>query len=362
MRKNGTIELLRFFFSIMIVVLHSTRNNPLNSPVLNFKGGGFAVEFFFLVSGLLFAKSLDKIQDTENTGLVTARFMRRKIGGFYPEYLIAWIDSFIIRHVIKHTFVPKRLVADAVKGAGDLLLLRTVGICDVNYIKGGWYLSAMILAMFILFPLAVRNRENFFCVTAPLTVIFLSGFMMTQFHKIRSLQGWYLGSVNSGLVRGIAEICLGCICYRLSLKIASERPGRGARTLLSMVEMLCYLFVFIFAIVLVGYLKKEAFKLDFPVLLILAAGITVSFSGVSIWSRFLNNRVTSFLGGLGFPVFLGHGIVLEVMRKAGLVSGGIKSISMIIFFSLLHAGVIIILGGLLRKYIDYFKERLADAV
>ena len=51
-KRNGKIELMRFVFAIVIACFH------LNMGI--FSSGMLAVEFFFIVTGYLLAKSLSK--------------------------------------------------------------------------------------------------------------------------------------------------------------------------------------------------------------------------------------------------------------------------------------------------------------
>ena len=359
MKRNGTIEVLRFVFSIMIMMLHFTKDNIWPYEKFNFAGGGISVEFFFLVSGWLFAKSLDKVRTTEHIGTETIRFMRRKIGGIYPEYIVAWLESFIVVHVASHLLIPSKIVRDFLEGLAELLLLRNAGLGSVRFIRGSWYISAMMLAMFVLFPIAVRNKERFFCIIAPLVFVFMTGINFTQFGKLRTLQGLALGFINSGLIRAFAEICLGCVCYQLSTKLASGNYSKKTRMLFSIIEMMCYLFTLLFIIYLDGHLKEEGVKLDFAVLLMLAAGVTISFSGISIWAEFLNNPLSYFLGKISFPLFLGHGAIILFLIAGPFHFEGLKNFGMFLLLALANACMIMFAGKLLRKHgITFIKKIL----
>jgi peptidoglycan/LPS O-acetylase OafA/YrhL len=67
-QKNGKIEIMRFIFSVIIILFHCHRSIGFHHlvigqsriPVLN--RGYFGVEFFFVISGLLMAKSIHNCQ------------------------------------------------------------------------------------------------------------------------------------------------------------------------------------------------------------------------------------------------------------------------------------------------------------
>ena len=56
--RNGEIDFLRFLFSLIILLRHSS--NIVGKKWYPFLGGAFAVEFFFLVSGYLMMASIHK--------------------------------------------------------------------------------------------------------------------------------------------------------------------------------------------------------------------------------------------------------------------------------------------------------------
>lgn len=63
----------------MIVIYHG-KNLATGGPIL-FPGGSAAVEFFFLVSGVLMARTASKTELQENLGKDTLMFMKHKFSG-----------------------------------------------------------------------------------------------------------------------------------------------------------------------------------------------------------------------------------------------------------------------------------------
>lgn len=61
-KRNGKIELLRFTFSLVVALFHFLPQ--IGEPKL-LSSGFFAVEFFFIVTGYLLAKSLSKYNCTQ---------------------------------------------------------------------------------------------------------------------------------------------------------------------------------------------------------------------------------------------------------------------------------------------------------
>ena len=92
-KRNGTIDMMRVVFSIIIVFLHATQN--FLSGIEIFRIGSLGVDFFFIVSGFLMAQSSLKYSG-KSIGKETWDFLIRKISGFLPEVVIAWFIAFVV--------------------------------------------------------------------------------------------------------------------------------------------------------------------------------------------------------------------------------------------------------------------------
>ncbi len=63
MKRNGTIDFFKFIFTLIIIIYHSF--SFVSRKTAYFKGGYVFVAYFFIVSGLLMAKSLCKQNENE---------------------------------------------------------------------------------------------------------------------------------------------------------------------------------------------------------------------------------------------------------------------------------------------------------
>ena len=82
--KNNLIELYRFIFILCICIGHffANYNNILGIKINFFERGYLSVEFFFILSGFLFALKIDK-----NHNINIYDFIVSKIKRFYPIYV-----------------------------------------------------------------------------------------------------------------------------------------------------------------------------------------------------------------------------------------------------------------------------------
>lgn len=79
-QRNNLVELARFLFSLLAIGYH-VQMTWAGGGVQFFAGGALAVEFFFLISGFFFAKSVEKVSSHEHVRITneTKRFMWGKL-------------------------------------------------------------------------------------------------------------------------------------------------------------------------------------------------------------------------------------------------------------------------------------------
>lgn len=114
-KRNGTIDMMRVVFSIIIVFLHATQN--FLSGIEIFRIGSLGVDFFFIVSGFLMAQSSLKYSG-KSIGKETWDFLIRKISGFLPEVVIAWFIAFVVTEMGRENVNAGMIAKDFCRGSG----------------------------------------------------------------------------------------------------------------------------------------------------------------------------------------------------------------------------------------------------
>ncbi len=286
--RNGKIDFYKFIMSLIVIIYHF--GNAVDYDGEWFRKGYIAVEFFFIVSGFLFAKSLSKYSNTENKRIVSSSlsFMGRKYTGFLPYHFFICIATFVVL-IIYH----KWNITDIIAGLPDLLLIGMGGVHHISEIGHEWYLSAMLIVMFILTPIMIKYRDAYSRYIAPAAVLLIFGYIFNEYNSLDVVYSWN-GIVYSGLLRAFAEISLGIICFAV---YESKFVERFNKIPLFFVEVLSYAALLIYAF---GCYDSS---LEFSIVLIAAVGITISFSNKTS-VRFLNNKFVYFLGKLSFPIYL----------------------------------------------------------
>lgn len=301
-KHNGEISFWKFMFSIMIILLHVylTMKNTLaaNNQVIKyaFAAGSIGVEFFFIVSGYLMTKKAFSIPEKRETsvGELTFEYIIKKLKAFMPYVFVAYVCALTYAIAV---FKPKTY--QIINSVWDLLLLKMSGIVYYQEVLGiAWYISAMLISMIILYPLAVKYRKNFLYIVAPVIVIIIGGYIA---HKYKTISGplvWDL-HVYKGLLRAFFEISLGALSYDLSERIKKINFNMFGKLLLTVIEWVGFASLFY-----VVNLKDAHNKYDFVMMLILFICISISFSGKTLLINVFSNKFFYYLEKLSLPMYL----------------------------------------------------------
>lgn len=320
-RRVGKIELLRFLFGISIVCFH------LNGPIFGhfvilretqafgitfFRHASQSVEFFFLVSGYLMAASIDRrlkaladkgADPDECIPQDTVSFVLHKVKPLIP-YMVLYATPMLVIHAFEDgkfdpTWYALRLPS--------LVFLEKTGINDVTVLGTDWYISTMLLAMAVLYPLCRRYKDMFTHVIAPVAGLVGIGFLMQRDGALGS--GTLLGITHKCNIRGIAEVSLGCASYAAAKWLRGQDLSRRTRAVLGAAELVAYVLCF-------TYLCTDLpTTLDGTYVLLLVLAITLSFAqcGLLGHSVIFENKICDYLGALSLPIYLNQYFVIHTL-------------------------------------------------
>lgn len=300
-QRNGAIDFWKFAFSILILLCH-LRLMPsfAHNEVIWFKSASIGVEFFFIVSGFLMAKHT--CAEGTPTGKATWEFIKSKYLGIIPIYLFAYFVSLIVKVALGDNLL--KLFGGSVF---ELLFLHNAGLSQLfgaKYfvVQATWYISAMLLSMFILYPILHSRRDLFLNVVAPLLCIFIMGYFAQHTKTLEFIDGIF------SIMRATAEICLGCITYRVCEAIKKHQISKAVAVLLTIIECSCYISIFVTAF----FIERGMY--DFIAVIILAMGVAISFSGKSYSGTIFRGALCRFLGKLSLAIYLNHVIVIYLFQ------------------------------------------------
>lgn len=346
-QRNGKIDLLRFLFSLTVIFYHL--NVDLSARKLRigdftfFSEGRIAVEFFFLVTGYLTAAKIYKMRNSANKvpslGESTWDFMRKKIATILPYHFIAIALIIILYCSMNQQNVFRYMI----KSLPSIFLLQMSGLPGSNVIGNEWYLSSMLIALLILYPICLRFYDAFTRIVAPIVGVFAVG---TVIHNTGAL-GYnteYIGMFYAGNIRAIGVISLGMFSFELFRAIRSAETVRQKRVLFTILEVFGYGFtLFYMTSTMMG--KKQGGIIA----LILCITVGISFSELSYGQRFFHHRLFSFLGKCSLPIYLSQNIFREIGKKYLFEYSSIYYILFVLFGS-------IIFGIVLTCFVDGMKK------
>ncbi|MBC8577488.1 acyltransferase family protein [Yanshouia hominis] len=301
-KRNNVIDFAKFIFSVVILLNHSNSLMPGKGCFMF--GGYLAVEFFFLVSGFLIAQSSAKKSsfDANTIGTETLRLVLNKFKRIFPYYSLGFVLSFAVTQYINHVS-GRSILKNAIKSILTFLRLgTTVGLNSYEVMDLCWYISGMLLGIMIIYPL-LRYHANLFCyVEAPLICAFIYGYLFHTYKGTATLD--WIGICNTGLLRGIAGLSLGCLTYEGSRKIKNIKWSGNGRVFLTLVEVMGYFIALIHM-----QFKSKIGSDDFVIIGILTMSISISFSGSSLSYKMFGQTNVPW-AEYSLALYMGHWPVL----------------------------------------------------
>jgi peptidoglycan/LPS O-acetylase OafA/YrhL len=301
-KRNGIISLWKFIFAVVIVLFH-TKAFYTNNNIPVFKYGYIACEFFFIVSGFYFAKSvINEKYNNKIVGKETINFILKKLKVLFPYILITFIIDMIIRIIFL-----KLNLDTIINSIWNLLLLREIGIKAPLVLWQLWFITSMLISMLIIYPIFKKYKENYIYIASPLIVLFILGYLS----KIKvgldfSYEEWILFT-RSGMFRGFAEINIGMIIYLIHTRLKNINYTNVFNIFITILSHL----------LLIGVLVATTFisrspRYDYVYLLAIVLAILIMVSEKTLDYKLLSNKFNYYLEKISLPMFITHTLFYDV--------------------------------------------------
>lgn len=344
-KQNGELNLLRFVFSIIILIFHW--NLTFKYGVVT--NGNIGVEFFFILNGFFMCRSAEnrKLAPTDRIGSSTWTYLMGKIRKFFPYYLCVVLLQLIVRFIIiKHedaAYVGQELFKSIPTFTLSFMVLnyKTASL----YVGNTWYLSSMLVVMLMLYPLLLKSYDSHAKITIPLICLFLLGYLYQTNESIMVWESW-AGLCYFATLRALADISFGAcvygICSAMTKKFAAASENIVVRIFFTLVKILCYFIVFRFAM---G--KGKAVD---NLYILLWAGLGVALSYSELGFTIPDSALSRYLAKLALPIFIFHGFMRYAVRDV--IGSG--PVSAKVFWGLVVCSVI---ASVLLMYMTDFIQR-----
>ncbi len=226
-KRNSYLDVMKFLFSIIIILYHTD---------VFFFGGYIVVEAFFMISGYFMMKSLGKSNSEDSLGVATASFVAKK----YKSIIFFLIPSAIIGCIAYIYIMPrdtKDVILQAVLMIFELAPMQVAGFTGFYTTGVAWYLSAMLLSLLIVYPLARKFKDTFSLVACPLASVLIYGFLMYNAGNMDVPNSWINNMFNTGLLRGVAGLSAGCFLYECAERLSERKVCIGSRIFFTLLEI-----------------------------------------------------------------------------------------------------------------------------
>jgi len=339
-QRNGSVELLRFLFTTIIIFFHINLDlwdqqkivgEFFGAPVTFFKHGNIAVEFFFLVTGCLMAKSVyGKLCRSGRPGSCrpgsghpgpfhagscqpgschpglsgrgtlpalaeeTLQFVWHKARPILPYYRTACALTPVVRLVTNRALTIEYFALRL----PSLLFLQRTGL-GKPFIGCTWYLSSMLLALVFAYPLCRRFYRFYTHLAGPVLGCLLLWAIIAKTGSLGDIQDWFYITYKTN-VRAFAEISLGAAAFECSRFLQGRiRTCRG-RLLLTAAAVLSLMLS-------IAYMCSEMSGFyALPVTGLLFAAVSILFSGEGALQHagVFRHPVYAWLGAVSLPMYV----------------------------------------------------------
>ncbi|MBR2353374.1 MAG: acyltransferase [Clostridia bacterium] len=294
MKRNGSIDYLKFLFSIVIVLYHYG---------LGFWGGYIVVEGFFMITGYLMIGSLMRNRsEGELPADSTAKFVLHKYSEIFWPLLFSAISGFLIWEFLIYEHTAELAFTRIPYLLFEVFPVQVAGFSGFWATGVSWYLSAMLIAVALIHPFAKKDPLRFSYTVAPIASILLYGFLCYHFGNLDLSNSWVLdGLLNGALLRAVADICAGCILWCLVHR-AKEKISMGMRIFYTVAELagLWYLFQ---TITTQG--KARTWE-DFILAALIFGVLYLALSGKTLFSLIPANPVSRAMATISTYIYLNH--------------------------------------------------------
>ena len=361
--KNGKVEALRFVFCISVLLFHAQKyivgevslNNGIHLSL--FPHGAMGVEFFFILSGFFMAKSIykskyvaksadenDEISFSKNS----LNFLKKKYFSIFSQHIVAFVFAFISLALLNN-FGIKEIILKAFDSIPNFLLIQMSGINFTNPNHIEWYISCMLIAMAIIYPICSKYYYNFTRCVAPVSALLILGYMIYTTNSLTGVTAW-TGLCYKSLLRAIAEIALGTTAFELSRYWGEREYDQKHRIAFTLIELIC------FAGTMMYILMTFKRKYEVYTIILLFLLISIVLSGVSYGDKLFNNKVVLFLGKMSLPIYLGQITAINLTRTYLTSLDENMQIVSVVIITLVLALFIMLFGNIIDKLLPTTKK------
>ena len=294
---------LRGIATIVIALFHFELYFPIMKSGV-FKTGYIAVEFFFILSGFLIAKSY-----FEKNRKKLLPILKNKLKKLYPAYFIALISLIMVYSLKWYNLNIISWMNDSNHASNfiaDILLLQGSGISNFNYINGpAWYVSALLLNIPLIIYILKKSETKYYPIIFGILSIALYSFFIIRDYSMTP-NYFIAGFISSAILRGLAGISLGIFSYYIYKEYNSKVKNMNG-ILFNIIELILFI-AFIRLLIF-----REPSRLNILILPTTALLIIMMFSKEGIIDKLFLNKLSTYFGKISFEFYIMQSTCSNIM-------------------------------------------------
>lgn len=297
--NNNSIPFWRIVFAILIVMLHCGYVS----------GAYIVVEFFFLVSGFLLAKTINE------RNITIKEFVCKRVKRLYPMYILSLILFILLleaANCTKGSFSIDNYLVCVVKSIIEqwksFFMLQLFGHSSIVINSPAWYVPALFWVSSLYFIMSKIMPKRVFLVFTSATSLCLL-LLICLFVGNMDLWENKVLFVSEGLIRAYVDVGIGILLYNIK-KWLKQRNILVNSMYIIITEAVAFLIIIISVI----FLNHTRF--DFLLLLVLSILVLVSFSKHD--NRFLTSEKINKISKYSYGLYLNHSIFLVLLIFYGI--------------------------------------------
>lgn len=306
-KRNNALEFYRFVFVAFIFLMHFRSYGNFSFDKNYFSAGYLGVEYFFILSGFFMMQRIENKFKTRQADFSaeksTVSFFVSRVKRLYPLYISALVFFLAVVKIVNHDY---SLYSHIKNGLSDFVMLQVFFAKEpVNLHL--WFVSGLLWGSFLAYYLALKLREKYTHIIAPLFFLGYAGYCYYKFGKIdiTCISPVFLGA----FFRAFSEIGFGCTLYCVCEFLKKREFGKIEKLALNVLEVILPLAI--------GYVAWRGHwnMLDFVGLFLICALILVTALGKGFVSKLLNNKLSGVLGSVTYAMYLNQALFIYVATR-----------------------------------------------
>lgn len=300
-RRNYAIDVVKLLCCIVVLCSHSIDLVEVVPKIIADRWiaiGTPAVQLFFCISGFFMIESyISSSQLSISSGEYAVRQVTRKFKSIFPYYIIPIILFFVVKLCLGEVKEFSEVYRMVVTSIPEILGLSGIGMNYQYFNSVTWYISAMLLAIWICSYILHKNSDFYIYVFAPVAFILIFAYEASSKGAIISWNE-FSGLVMNSTIRGVEGVCMGAIMYLIKQWICSKERNKFV---LTFIEIIGYALVYLYFFVMKTERNISLYiTLVFPILLALTA------SNTTLTPKFFNKNCFSLCGKFSLLLYLSH--------------------------------------------------------